>query len=267
VTGDVLYLGAVGLLEDLPVYLAILADLVGVDDREVGVDPQGAVPAAVEHAEVLEDRLQFRQERPDLVRTPEVRPGDDLHQRGPGAVVVDQRVVRAVDRGGPALDGAPTVGDVQQASGVLLEVGPTDPDRAALAVDRHLQFAVLADRCAVLGDLEVLREVRVVVVLPVERGRLRNLGVDCLPDFHRGLDGALVEDGESSRQPQTDGAGQRVRVGVAGVGRTATEYLRVRLQLDVDLQPDHDREVLLDGLSGHWTEFGVVRVKATVPPP
>ncbi len=55
------------------------------------------------------------------------RAGDDLDERDPGAVVVDERVVRTVDATGGAAD-------VQRLAGVLLHVGALDLDAEGLAV-------------------------------------------------------------------------------------------------------------------------------------
>jgi len=144
VTGDVLYLGAVGRVQLRRVDLTVT---VGLDDREVRVDAETAVPGGVEHTEVLEYLLEFREKRPDLVGPAEVGLGDDLHERDAGAVVVDEGVVGGVDRATP----------VSEATGVLLEVCTTDTDRTALPLDGELEPTVLTDRLVVLGDLKVLR--------------------------------------------------------------------------------------------------------------
>ena len=63
------------------------------------------------------------------------RLGDDLDQRDAGPVVVDQRVLRAVDAaGGPA--------DVRGLAGVLLHVRALDLDPAGLAVVLDVEVAV-----------------------------------------------------------------------------------------------------------------------------
>jgi len=232
VAGDVLDLRPVCRRQDVVVDVAVRADLFGVDDREVGVDAQTAVPFGVEHAKVLQDLLQFREERAYLLGPAEVGFRDDLHQGRSGAVIVDEGVLGGVDR--PAL--------VLEAAGILFEMRPLDADRAALAVDTEREFARLADRCVVLGDLEVLREVGVEVVLPVKAGPLGDLGVDGRADLDGGLDCPLVEHGQRTGEAQTDRT--RPAVGfVAALGRTATEDLGRRLQLDVDLEPDDDRQV------------------------
>ncbi len=254
VTGDVLHLGAVCRREHVLGDGAVVGDVVGVDDGEISVDPQGAVTLAVEHAEVLQYLLQFREKGPHLARPAEVRLRDDLHQRRPRAVVVHQRVVGAVDRGDPGVKRTGALGDVCERPGVLLQVGSADTHGAGVVADLDLQVAVLTDRGVVLGDLEVLRQVGVVVVLPVKAGLLGDRGVDCLADLHGGLDGALVQHRQRTGQAETHRTDVRVRL----VGRrrgTATEDLRVGLQLHVDLQADHGREVLLNRLGSHQRAF------------
>jgi hypothetical protein len=243
VRGDVLHLRAVGLgrIEHRVVDHPVGTDLVGLDQRDVGVDPQRAVAPGVVDAEILEHLLQLGEEGAHLLGRAEVRPGDDLHQRRAGAVVVDHRVLRAVD--GAAL--------VAEAPGVFLQVGPGDRHGAPVAPGAHVEFASPADRFLVLGDLEVLRQVRVEVVLPVEPGLLGNVGVQRLPHLHGGLDGRLVEHGQRSREAETDRAGVGVGLGVRRVGRAATEQLGVGLELDVDLQPDDRRELRGGRLCGH----------------
>ncbi len=145
-------------------------------------------------------------------------------------------------------------------------MGSADGDRAALALDAELQRPVLADGRVVLRDLEVLGQVGVVVVLPVEVGLLGDVGVDGLADLHGGLDGSLVDHRERTRQAETHRTGVGVWLVVGDVGRTATEDLRVRLELDVDLQPDDGREFAgLGGFCSHYPPFGVRWLKANDP--
>ncbi len=110
------------------------------------------------------------------------RLGDDLDQRDAGAVVVDQRVVGAVDAPGGAAD-------VQRLAGVLLHVRALDLDAERLAVDVDVGPAVERDRLVVLRGLEVLRHVGVEVVLPGEPAPLGDRAVQRQPDPDRGLDG------------------------------------------------------------------------------
>jgi len=129
-----------------------------------------------------------------------------------------------------------------------------DGDGPLLAVDAEGELTVGADRRVVLRYLEVLREVWVVVVLPVKARLLGNLGVDCLSHLHGRLDGPLVQHRQRAGKTETGRAGPAVgRLVGRGVGRAAAENLRRRLQLDVDLESDDGREVALGGLCGHYS--------------
>src|SRR5690606_9342445 len=97
---------------------------------------------------------------------------DDLDQRNPRPVVVDERILRALDATGRATD-------VGELSGILLHVGSLDLDRERLAVrELPLDLAVERDRFVVLADLVVLGEVRVEVVLAGEPAGWRDLAAE-----------------------------------------------------------------------------------------
>ena len=197
VARDVLDLRPVRRRECLGPNRAVGCDLLVGHQRDVGVDPERAVARAVEDPEVFEDLREFGEEGPDLVRAPEVGFGDDLHQGDPGAVVVDAGVVGGVD----------AAAGVLEAPRVLFEVSALDGDGAFVVRDGDGEFAVPTERPVVLGDLEVLREVGVVVVLPVKAGFFRHVGVDGGGEFERPLDGGLVEDGQRAGQPEAGRTG------------------------------------------------------------
>ena len=117
------------------------------------------------------------------------RLGDDLDQRDAGAVVVDQRILRTVDPSGRAAD-------MQRLAGVLLEVNPLDADperlRPSRSVQLHVQPTIGAERLVVLGDLVVLRHVRIEVVLAGEPAPLGDLTVERQADPDRRLDRGSV---------------------------------------------------------------------------
>ena len=172
-------------------------------DRHVAVDPQGALlHLPVGGADRDEHRPQLVDVGPGVLRRTEIRPADDLEQRDARPVVVDQRVAGVVDP-------APTP-DVGGLARVLLEVGPFDAHPAPVG---QLEPAVDVDRPVVLADLEVLRHVRIEVVLPGEDRRLHR-AVQGQTDPDRQLDRLLVEHRQRTRQPE------RHRVDV-GVGFTA----------------------------------------------
>ena len=159
------------------------------------------------------------------------RPGDDLDERDAGAVVVDQRVVGAVDAAGRAAD-------VQRLAGVLLHVGALDLDaeglRSVVTGDLDVGPAVEGDRLVVLRGLEVLRHVRVEVVLPGEAAPLRDLAVEREADPDRGLDGLAVDDRH------------RARAGPGRSGRSACSARRRR-------SAGQPQNILVAVFSSTWT--------------
>ena len=162
---------------------------------------------------------------PGLVRGAHVGPAHDLDQGHAGAVVVDQRVVGAVD--------AARGSGVGRLAGVLLHVGALDADPVAVG---QVEVAVDVERLVVLADLVVLGLVRVEVVLAVE-GRRPDVAVQGGPDGHGQLHGPLVEHRERARQAEAVGADVGVRL-VAERVRAAAEELGGRPQLAVHLESD-----------------------------
>ena len=163
---------------------------------------------------------------PRLLGAAHVGPRHDLQQRDAGAVVVDERVLGAVD--------ATVAADVGGLAGVLLQVRPLDADDVPVG---QLEVAVGHDRLVVLGDLEVLRHVRIEVVLPGEDGAA-DVGADRAAEADRPLDGALVD--HRQRAGQAEGDRVDVRVGlVAEPVRRTREHLRGGRQLGVDLEAAH----------------------------
>ena len=228
--------------------------LAGVAGREgeVHVAAQRALlHPYVAHAETEQQVPQLRDvrlgdQRDDLAGA-EDRLGDDLDERDAGAVVVDERVVGAVDPPGRAAD-------VQRLAGVLLHVRALDVDAHGLrpvgTLDDDVGPALEGDRLVVLRRLEVLRHVRVEVVLPGEPAPLRDLAVERQPDPDRRLHRDRVDHGHRPGQPQAGGAGLGVGLG-AELGRAAAEHLRVGVQLDVHLEPEGRVEALQRLVVGH----------------
>ena len=163
-----------------------------------------------------------------LLPRAEDRAGDDLDEGDAGAVVVDQGVVGAVD----ATRG-PT--DVRGLPGVLLHVRALDLHAEGLPVDLDVHVPVEGDGLVVLAGLEVLRHVRVEVVLPGEAAPLGDVAVQREADADRGLDRLAVDHRHRAGQAQAG----RAHVGVglpAEGGRAAAEHLGGGVELDVDLQ-------------------------------
>src|SRR5699024_8086469 len=92
------------------------------------------------------------------------RLGHDLDEGNTRTVAVHQG-------GGGAVDATRGTTEVGQLAGVLLHVGALDLDAPLGAVLQHdVQVTVVGDRLIVLGDLVVLRLIRVEVVLAGEPG-------------------------------------------------------------------------------------------------
>ena len=174
-------------------------------------------------AEQLEEALR-------LLGGVEVGLRDDLDERRPAAVEVDQRAVGADLAAGAAAE-------VHGLGGVLFEMRANEADLEAFGA-RHCQGAADAERQVVLGDLVALRVVGVEVVLPAEDRARGDLGAEREAELDRPLDRRAIRDGERAGMGQADRAGARV-LGRAEAGLAAAEHLRPRLQVDVDLQADH----------------------------
>ena len=171
---------------------------------------------------------------------------DDLDERDARTVVVDERILCAVDAAG-----RPT--HVRELAGVLLHVGPLDLDAEGLATGQfHLDDPVVRDGFVVLADLVVLGEVGVEVVLAREPARRRDLTAQREAEADRVPDGLFVDDRERSRQAEAHGRDHGVRLLRAtgclvrrrGRVRRRREHLRLRVELDVDLEAEHRLEEL-----------------------
>ena len=165
--------------------------------------------------------------------------GDDLDQGHACAVVVDQG-------GGCTLDSAVCAADVGELACVFFHVGALDFDGEDGAVfEFNVQGAVFRDGAASLGGLEVLRGVRVEVVLAGEVGLVCNLAAQCQAELDGGLNSGLVHHGQ--RAGQAERYGGDVGVGfVAELVGCGVEHLGLGVQFDVHLEAE-DRVVLFDG--------------------
>ena len=130
-------------------------------------------------------------------------------------------------------------------AGVLLHVRALDLDAEGLAVHVDVHEALEADRLVVLGGLEVLRHVRVEVVLPGEAAPLGDLAVEREPDPDRGLDRLAVHRRHRAGQPEAGRAD--VGVGLAAERRrAAAEHLGRGVELDVHLEAERGVVALED---------------------
>ena len=206
------------------------SELIGPDgaDRHVGVDPHRTLlHLGVADLDGEQDVAQLRHIGLGVRHGADVGPAHDLDQRHPGPVVVDERVRRVVD--------ATTPTDMRRLAGVLFDVGPFDPDDGAV---RERQLTIGVGRLVVLGGLEVLRHVRIEVVLAGHHRRM-HLAPDRSSEPHGVLDRSFVHDRQGAGQADTGGTGERVRDVTERV-LAATEQLRLSRQLDMDLETDDE---------------------------
>ena len=88
-------------------------------ERDVRLDPHlAALHVGIRHADRAQEQLQLLGVATRLLGGPDIRLGDDLHERRAGPVEVDEADPGPVRRGG-----------VDELGRVLLEVGASDPDR------------------------------------------------------------------------------------------------------------------------------------------
>ncbi len=162
--------------------------------------------------------------------------GHDFHERRAGAVVVDERLVR----------------EVVELADVFLEVDAGERDRLVLAHDvarrtgqLDLDAAAEAEGLVVLGELIVLRRVRVEIVFPVPFADRGDGAAEHEAGLDRLVDGLLVEHGQHAGQREHDGVGERVFRLAKACGH-AGEHLGLGLELDVNFKTD-DGFVLHEG--------------------
>jgi hypothetical protein len=129
--------------------------------RDVGVEPDRALlESGVGDTELGNYGTQLRGIDPRLGGASDVGLRHDLDQWHTRPVEIEQRRMRRMD--------ATPFTHMGRLPRVLLHVGTFDADPAGLSVDDDVQVTVVTDRDVELGDLIVLGEVGVEVVLPVE---------------------------------------------------------------------------------------------------
>ena len=198
--------------------------------RDVGVATQRAFfHVAVAHAEVDDHRAEGAQVGGRLLRRADLRLADGLHERHARPVEIHEARLRGLER--PL---------VHELADVLLEVQPLDADGARRAVGQiDLEPALARQRLLVLGDLEILRHVRVVVVLAREATREVDAAVERERGAHAVFDRAAVDHRQRARHALAHGTRLRVRRR-AERRRTTAEHLGARGELGVDFEPDDD---------------------------
>src|ERR1700686_1843611 len=197
-------------------------------ERHVGIAAKLArLHVTVVDADVLEDRPQPHNVLARLVGGAQVGLGDDLHQRHPRPVEVDERRLSLLDRA-----------FVLQLAGVFFEMNAGNAATPRLAVDIEVEVPVAAERQVVLRDLISLGQVRIEGVLAVELREFRNLAVEREGGADGRLDRFPVDHRERSWESEADRAGVRVGRRHEVVGRAPAEHLALRQHLGMDLEPD-----------------------------
>ena len=162
------------------------AELLPADraDGHVGVAAHLALfHVAVGNTAVDHDQPEGGEKGERLLRAVQRRLRDDLHERGAGAVVIDERFAAGV----------------VQLADILLEVDARQRNPPVLAEEvargaGQLDFhgASRADRLVVLRNLVVLRAVGIKVVLAVPFADRRDLTAEHQADFDDAVEGGLV---------------------------------------------------------------------------
>ena len=187
-------------------------------------------------AERPQDGAQLLQIRTGFVGGADLWLRDHLHERHARTIEVDQRA-------------AWHVGEL---ASVLLEVDSLEMDPPRRGTIADLDPAALDQRQVVLRDLVPLDEIWVGIVLAIELGGLRDLGVHCQAGEQGVLDRHAVHHRQDPGHAQTDRAHVGIGRGPGVVARAAAEHLAARGELDVALQADDD---LVRALSHQQSAF------------
>jgi hypothetical protein len=124
-------------------------------------------------------------------------------------------------------------------TGILFQVGASNPHALVRLSGRDINPAMFADRRLVLGNLIAFREIGIEVMLPRKSVVLADPAIQgkTRPDSH--LDRSPVDDRKAAWESEADGAG--LTVGRQAEHRpTSAKHLRLRSQLGMDLDTDDD---------------------------
>src|SRR6185312_715572 len=201
----------------------------GRANRHVRIAAEAAfLHVAVVDAERDEQLAEIREERRGVLPRTEVRLGDDLDERRPGAIEVHVAAAAGVGES-----------FVHELPRVLFHVdaGDTDVVRRGPVVALRLDDAAGGERPLVLRDLIALRQIRIEVVLAREDRRLVDVAAEGERRADRAVDGRVIEHRQCPGQAEAHRT--QVRVGSGAERRAAAaEDLRLRQQLRVDLEAD-----------------------------
>ena len=179
-------------------------------DRKVNVSTHGTfLKFAVRNPKILHGAAEFFQICDNLLGASHVRLGYDLNKRHTASVVVNQGAV------------FPLVMD--QLTRVFLHMHLMDTNGLFACRSLDLNSSVIADWQIQLGNLVVLRVIRVKIVLTVKLAVLMDMAVcrkTCLDGKFHNL---FVQDRKGSRHTGADRAGMRVRCAAKFCGASAED--------------------------------------------
>src|SRR5215207_4004221 len=144
---------------------------------------------------------------------------DDLHQRHPGPVEIDEAHLDAI-----------RVSAVDEPASVLFDVDACNTGPPCLAPAYELKMTFDCQREIELRYLVSLRQVRIEVVLAIELTEGWDHAVERDPGQDRCLDCRPVQHRQCARETTADHADVGVRKGVRIPGRAATVHLGFREQ-------------------------------------
>ena len=126
---------------------------------------------------------------------------------------------------------------MDELAGIFFHMGACDAQTLHFAVDFDIEVAVFTDRQVKLRGLEVLREVRVVIVLAVEFAEAGDLAVQCETGADSVFEDFLIQDWQHARQAEADRAYIGIRICAEGC-LAAAEYFGGGLKLGMDFEAD-----------------------------
>ncbi len=210
----------------------------------LSVGPQGNIHIAphlalfhvrVGNIPVIQNLLEGLEIGVGFFRGVYVRLGNDFHQGGPRAVVVDQGIIGVMGnlrRVFFQMDASQLHGAERGDAGFdyVIRIGP--------GVQGH--FPAQAQRKIQLGGLVIFSHVRIEIILAVPLGNLRAGTSQHQAGQQRAFNGEFIQDGQGARQPQAGGA--HTRIGFkAKAGFAGAEHFALCLDLAVDFQANgHD---------------------------
>ena len=137
---------------------------------------------------------------------------------------------------------------------IFFHVRPGDAHRRFLSVHLDIQMAVFADRQIILGCLEILGQIRIIIVFPVKFAVPGDLAVQRQSRAHRKFKDLFIQHRQDPRKAEAYRAYIGIRL-CAERGLAAAENLRGRAKFRMDFQSD-------DGFIFHtyMSPFGAVFV-------